>query len=155
MEKTRIATILSLPLLTGTSIQSKDSISRVEFCRWHLHKYSFSENFIKFILPTVEAKFTRIVVNNVHRSQVWEVENPHFQHIFSINGWAGEVNAMLSEPYCLPNRLTGENNLDFLQNNLPLLLEDLPLNVRQNIIWLLHDGALPYFVREVHEHLNK
>lgn len=45
-----------------------------------------------------------------------------------------------------PAQHIGENLLEFLQNHLPQLLQDVPLNMRQNM-WSLFDGAPPYFKR--------
>jgi hypothetical protein len=48
--------------------------------------------------------------------------------------------------------LTGAVYLQFLQEELPQLLEDVPLAVRCHMVQ--HDGAPPHFNREVVEHLN-
>jgi hypothetical protein len=53
----------------------------------------------------------------------------------------------------LPNRVNGLDYLNFLQNYLPGLLEDVPLDVRQNM-WLLHDGAPPHNRRVVRDYLD-
>nr|CAH7762191.1 unnamed protein product [Callosobruchus chinensis] len=90
---------------------------------------------------------------------MWSVENPHavrrshFQQTFSLNVWAGMVNGMLIGPFILPPRMGGLQYLDFLQNTLPTLLDDVPLNIRQSM-WFMHDGAPPHFRREVRDYLN-
>jgi len=43
-------------------------------------------------------------------------------------------------PYFYAGTLTGELYSDFLTNTLPILLENIPLNVRENI-WLQQDGG--------------
>jgi hypothetical protein len=60
---------------------------------------------------------------------------------------------MLIGPFMLPNRVNGLDYLNFLQNYLPGLLEDVPLDVRQNM-WLLHDGAPPHNRRVVRDYLD-
>lgn len=45
--------------------------------------------------------------------------------------YIGAVNGMLIEPYFFPPHLNDEIYLDFLRHNMPYLLEDFPLNVRQ------------------------
>ena len=48
-------------------------------------------------------------------------------------------------PFILEGRLTGEAYLRFLQEELPRLLEDVPLNKRGRIYsYFQHDGA-PHF----------
>ncbi|KAJ8945097.1 hypothetical protein NQ318_005278 [Aromia moschata] len=66
-------------------------------------------------------------------------ENPHairaksFQREFSINVWMGLIASTASY-------------LDFLQNTLPDLFDDLPLNLR-NQMYFMHDGASKHFAR--------
>lgn len=68
--------------------------------------------------------------------------------------WAGIVDGHVIGPYLLPARLTGAAYLIFLQDVLPLLLDDVPLHVRQEL-WFQHDGAPPHFTRDVRGHLNR
>jgi len=56
-------------------------------------------------------------------------------------------------PYFLPPRLNGEIYAHFLENDLPTLLEDVPLCVRAELIFQ-HDGAPPHFSRQIREILN-
>ena len=53
----------------------------------------------------------------------------------------------------LPNRLTGRAYVDFLQNELPLLLEEVHLAKRMRITFQ-HDEAPPHYSRLVTHHLN-
>lgn len=57
-------------------------------------------------------------------------------------------------PYFLPPRVNGIIYADFLQNNLPVLLEDVPLRARENMIFQ-HDGAPAHYSRRVREFLNR
>lgn len=146
-------------LLKVQALQPADHLSRVQFCSWFLRKHDECQNFSSVVLATDEATFTRSGINNSHNSHIWAVENPHavrrthFQHRFSVNVWAGLVNGQLIGPFILPNKLTGNEYLHFLQNHLPTLLEQVPLNVRRQM-WFMHDGAPPHFTRPVCQHLN-
>jgi len=53
----------------------------------------------------------------------------------------------------LPNRLTGHAYVDFLQNELPLLLEEVPSAKRMRMVFQ-DDGAPPHYSRLVIHHLN-
>jgi len=53
----------------------------------------------------------------------------------------------------LDDRMTGQNYLDFLQNELPKQLEDVPL-VTRIAIYFQHDGAPSHYTRHVMQHLN-
>lgn len=56
-------------------------------------------------------------------------------------------------PYFLPPRLNGAIYADFLENELPALLEDVPLREREELIFQ-HDGAPAHFSRQAREILN-
>ncbi|EZA53841.1 hypothetical protein X777_06645 [Ooceraea biroi] len=56
-------------------------------------------------------------------------------------------------PYFLPPRLTGQLYAEFLANQLPALLEDVPLDVRAELIFQ-HDGAPAHFSRQVRNLLD-
>lgn len=141
------------------ALQPEDHPLRLQFCRWFLRKHIEIPNFSSIVLATDEATFTRNGISNCHNSHIWAVENPravrrnHFQYRFSINVWAGLVNGQLIGPFVLPNRLTGNDYLLFLQNYLQELLEEVPLNVRRQM-WFLQDGAPPHFNHVVRQHLN-
>ncbi|XP_071580324.1 uncharacterized protein [Temnothorax nylanderi] len=111
------------------------------------------------ILWTDEATFTPNGVFNTRNYLYWAEENPHvvrdraFQYCWAINVWAGITADRIIGPYFLPPRLNGEIYRNFLQNELPALLEDIPLHARAEIIFQ-HDGAPAHFSRQVREFLN-
>jgi len=63
------------------------------------------------------------------------------------------IDDMLIGPVILDNRLTGQNYLDFLQNELPKQLEDVPLATRI-ALYFQHDGGPSHYTRHVMQHLN-
>jgi len=77
----------------------------------------------------------------------------NFQRCFSINAWCGMIDDMLIGPVILDDHTTGQNYPDFLQNQLPKQLEDVPLATRI-AMYFQHDGAPSYFTRHVMQHLN-
>lgn len=137
----------------------QDFPRRLEFSRWILRKCTTHPNFLSRILFTDEAQFTRDGVVNFHNVHVWAEENPHeirqsrHQEQFSINVWAGIVGDEIIGPFYLPRILNGDIYLDFLQNDLPALLDNVPLNVRRDL-YFMHDGAPPHFRVTVRDHLN-
>ncbi|XP_070519716.1 uncharacterized protein [Cardiocondyla obscurior] len=102
------------------------------------------------ILWTDESLFTPNEIFNSKNYVLWQHENPHavrkafFQFRWSLNVWAGIVDNKIIGPYFLPPRLNGELYAKFLENNLPILLEDVPLIIRQELIYQ-QDGAPPHF----------
>jgi hypothetical protein len=67
--------------------------------------------------------------------------------------WAGIIGNRLIGPRVLPPHLNGEGYLNFLQNELSDLLDDVPLQVRRDM-WYLHDGAPAHSARAVKNWLN-
>jgi len=71
----------------------------------------------------------------------------------SLNVWYGKIYYMLIGPVILDDRMTGQNYLDFLQNELPKQPEDVPLATRI-AMYFQHDGAPSCYTRHVMQHLN-
>lgn len=140
------------------ALQPNDYFAREEFSQWILRNQELCNK----ILFTDEACFGRDGITNMRNSHVWSPmeENPHatyethFQTRFSVNVWCGIIGNHLVGPFVLEHRLTGQLYLNFLQETLPLLLEDIPLDVRQGM-WFQQDGAPPHFYREVTTFLNE
>ena len=93
----------------------------------------------RYIMFTEEEQFNHVGVNNTHNSHVWGDENPHatvesnFQQRFSVNVWCAVLDDQLIGPFILEGRLTGETYLRFPQEELPQLLEAVPLDKRSHI----------------------
>jgi hypothetical protein len=62
--------------------------------------------------------------------------------------WAGIVSDLFIGPHMLPERTNGNQNLLFLQQELPALLEDIPLHLGQDM-WIKLDGTSPHCLRDV------
>jgi len=63
------------------------------------------------------------------------------------------IDDMLICRVILDDRMTGQNYLDFLQNELPKQLEDVPLATRI-AMYSQHDGAPSHYTRHVMQYLN-
>ena len=116
-----------------------DFAPRLQFSQWILRKQEEHKLFADRILFTDEAFFCRDGVFNIHNSHNWVVNNPHViyphshQHRFSVNVWAGIVGDNLIGPYLMPSPFTGAVYREFLQEVLPQLLENVPLNIRRRM----------------------
>ena len=105
----------------------------------------------RYILFTDEKQFNGDGVNKTHNSHVWTdhhaaVES-NVQLRFSVNIWCAVLNGQLIGSYILEGRLTGEAYLRFLQEELPRILGDVPLNKR-GLMYFQHDGAPPHSSRD-------
>jgi hypothetical protein len=91
-------------------------------------------------LFTDEACFTQSGILNAHNAHTWADENPRqtrnirHQHQFSINVWAGIVGDHHLGPNVLPARLTGNDYLQFIREELPVMLEYVPLTSAENVV---------------------
>ena len=136
-------------------LRTGDFAQRLEFCKW----LSGSCQLHRYILFTDEVQFNRNGVRNAHNSHVWADENPHatvesnFQLRFTVSVWCAVLNDQLIGPFVMEGGLTGEAYLQFLEEELPQLLEDVPLNKRGHM-YFQHDRAPPHFSREVRNFLN-
>jgi hypothetical protein len=80
--------------------------------------------------------------------------NPHptvaskHQQRFSINIWVEILDDQFVGPVLLATRLTDAVYYRFLVNDLPLLLEQVPLQ-QQKHMWFVQDGIPPHFLRIV------
>lgn len=145
-------------LTTVQELLVEDYPKRIGFCDWLLMENTRNVNFIRNILFTDEATFSRNGITNHHNEHIWADENPHakktthHQRTFKVNVWAGIVDNNLIGPVFLPNNLNGHNYLHFLENDLQGYLEDVNIAIRQNM-WFLQDGAPPHYSNEVREYL--
>ena len=79
----------------------------------------------------------------------WAVENPHWirlvqhQRQWSVTVWCGIVGHHIAGPYFIDGILNGRKYRRFLRRTLPILMEDLPLNLLQ-VMWYEHDGCLAH-----------
>ena len=137
------------------NLPPRDRAVRLEFC----HCLHTNRQLLPLILFTDEATFTRNAINNTRNSHRWSHEIPqctietNFQSRFSINVWCGRIDDMMIGPVILDDRMTGQNYIDFLQNELPKQLEDGPLATRI-AMYFQHYGAPPHYTRHVMQHLN-
>lgn len=137
-------------------LEERDFRERFNYCRW----LSLNNDLLTKILFTDEATFTRNGLNNTRNCHIWNEVNPHattesnFQRRFSVNVWCGVIGRNLIGPYIFNGRLSGEIYLDFLQNQLFDLLDDVPLMTLRDMHFQ-HDGAPAHFDRRVTQFLNE
>jgi hypothetical protein len=65
----------------------------------------------------------------------------------------GVIGDQIIGPYIFPQRLTGDIYSSVLQDELPALLENVPLPTRRQMYYQ-HDGAPSHFSQVVRQYLN-
>lgn len=142
------------------NIIDPDYATRSVFSSFINRRVRLDPNFLKRILWTDEATFTRAGITNHRNAHLWLQENPHavrassFQHEFSVNVWAGMIDDILIGPLVLPATMTGPRFLEFLKGQFFDALLELPLSYRNRMILQL-DGAPAHFAVIVRDHLNE
>ena len=76
------------------------------------------------------------------------------QHVWSLNTWCGILGTQIIGPYFFEGHLNGQMYRDFLQNELPLLLDDVPLDIRNNMVFQ-QDGAPAHYSAQVRAELDR
>lgn len=141
------------------AMSPEDYPQRLQYANWFLQQLTGNQNFCSSILFTDEAGFTRDGIINSHNLHLWGEENPHamietrHQQRFMVNVWAGIIGSNLIGPFVLEERLNGVVYLQFLQQHLNNLLEEVPLQIRGQM-WYMHDGAPPHFHGLVRQYLS-
>lgn len=141
------------------ALSPDDMLRRVEFCRWAQETLIRDPTFFRKVLFSDEATFHSTGQLNRHNSHYWSVVNPRWyravdhQHRWSLNVWCGIVNGKIIGPYFFDGHLNGDMYLHFLENDLPILLENLDLRTRHQM-WIQQDGAPAHYSRIVREFLN-
>lgn len=141
-------------------LKPEDYPKRVNFCRLMLQRNLRDPFFLRSIIWTDEACFTRDGVTNFHNLHSYSHENPHekkqasFQKRFSVNVWAGILGNSLIGPKILPQRLNSPNYLHFLIETAPEILDDAPV-IRRNRLFYQQDGAPAHYGHIVTDWLNE
>ena len=137
-------------------LESGDHAQRMDFCQW----IKAHPELLSVILFSDVASFTREGVNNLRNVHMWTHDSPHetsvtnFQRRLSVNVWCGVLGNKLIGHFVFDNNLTGNTYEAFLRNELPGLLEEIPLMITSQR-YFQHDGAPPYYTRHVTDYLNE
>jgi len=126
--------------LTNTSVRR-----RLEFCNWIRQQ---SQNFHYKILFSDESTFKSDGSVNTYNCRYWTQENPHwfreiyYQRVWKVNVLCGIIDRHIVAPFFFEDNLTGIRPVyaNFIENDLQLLLENIPLQLRQ-IMWFQQDGC--------------
>jgi len=130
------------------------------FISWLVTQLEDNPFILNYILWTDESKFTNNGVINKQNNRYWDTQNPHWvfetnnQCIWGTNVWCGLIGGKLLGPYFYDGTLNGRRYLEFLMNELPIMLDDIPLATRNNLIFQ-QDGAPAHNANVVKNYLNE
>lgn len=133
-------------------LQGNDHQNRVAFCQWASERIDESPDFFHRVLFSDESSFTNHGTVNRHNMHYWSAENPHWvrqvdrQRPWAVNVWCGLIGSNLIGPIIIEGNLNGQKYCQLLEQDLPVLLEELNLQLRQTM-WFQQDGCPAHFSR--------
>lgn len=137
-----------------------DPFRRIGFCEFLLIKIQEDEEFLRKIIWSDVAKFSRNELFNRHNSHYWADSNPHvrrethFQVSWSFKFYCAIKDDKVLNVHIYDENLNGAEYVNIIRNYLEQSLENLPLN-EYVTAWYQHDGAPVHNTREVGEILNR
>lgn len=137
-----------------------DLAIRINYCEWLMTRIQEDELFLKNIIWTDEAKFSKNGIQNRHNSHFWASENPNvtrernFQLSWSFNVYCAIKDNRILCIYFYDNNLTGANYLWLLNNVVTAALRHLPEQEVQNCFYQM-DGAPPHNTHAVRTALEE
>lgn len=140
-------------------LRDHDFEQRVNFCNTINVAIEADPNFLSKIMFSDEATFRSNGAVNRHNMHYYSTANPLWvrevqnQNHWSLNVWCGIKNLRIIGPHFFRESLNGPRYLNFLQNQLPQLLEEVD-DIEREQMWIQHDGAPAHYYREVREFLN-
>lgn len=141
------------------TLQPGDYDARLSFCGQMLAKIEEDPQFFDNIMWSDEATLKRDGYFNMHNLHSWQLSNPHLmredrsQYQFKINYWTGILNGKVIGPFELTGNLSSQTYLQFLRNDLPSLMEEVPEEVRESH-WFQNDGCPAHYAVNVRAYLN-
>lgn len=142
------------------TLKERDFDIRLDFSFWYQGQYEENILFPYKILWTDEATFSSNGTVSSQNCRWWSQENPNFtiecrdQYHFKTNVWCGILKDELIGPYFFRVNLTGERYLNFLDNEITEVLDNMPLHHRHNL-WYQLDGAPIHQTVAVKERINQ
>lgn len=136
-----------------------DNEMRIHFCRWLLSNIEEDDSFLGKIIWTDESNFSNRSHFNRRNTHVWSQDRPHeveeieTQRRFSTNVWCAIMCETIYGPYFYEGTLNSEGYYNILIEQVPIILENVPLAARRNIIYQ-HDGAPPHRTTRIRDYLN-
>lgn len=146
------------PKLINT-LQDRDFDIRLLFSFWYQGKIEEDYKFPYNILWTDEATFTSNGVVSSQNSRWWAQGNPNFiiecrnQYSFKTNVWCGILNDQIIGPYFFRNNLNSQRYLEFLNNDIAEVLDNMAIDLRC-ALWYQLDGAPIHNTLQVRNTLN-
>lgn len=138
-------------------LHAGDSDRRLMFCRWYSRKLRNDRSFNKKILWTDECSFTNSGIFNPRNKHLYATSNPHLirevrpQFRFTQNVWCGLINNQIIGPIFLDGNLNQFRYLHLLEE----VLDEMPLQTRQNLQYFMQDGCGAHNARRVAEYLDQ
>uniref|UniRef100_A0ABD2XHU5 Tc1-like transposase DDE domain-containing protein n=1 Tax=Trichogramma kaykai TaxID=54128 RepID=A0ABD2XHU5_9HYME len=140
------------------TVRDTDPSVRLRFARWVAQMEEENPGWTRTILFSDESNFTQGGTMNRQNYRYWSENNPRWtrevenQRRWTLNVWGGIVGDRLVGPHYFEGPLNGAMYIQFLQNDLPRLLQGNPVPSAQ--MWFHQDCARPHSSRDVTNYLD-
>jgi hypothetical protein len=107
------------------------------------------------VLWTDKSHFTQMGIVSTHNIHPWAHDNLHFmrkrdcQVCWSLDLWAGLLGDSIKSLYLLPECFTAATKDVFVDETLPVLLEDVALAIREHM-WCQNNNEPPHYRHHAH-----
>ena len=114
-------------------LKPEDHRARHVYCRWLLQITGDQPDFLNHVLWTDESGFTQDSIVNLYNLHIYSDENlrvthsSSFQQMFNVNVWDGILGITLIGPFIIEERMRGEDYLNFIEDVVMPMLDDMPL----------------------------
>lgn len=142
-------------------LEQKDFESRLHYANWLLQIVDENPQFLRNVIWTDEANFSRDAQVNLHNAHYWSATNPHWlgrtrhQYKWSLNVWCGICDGALIGPVFLDGTLTAVRYLnEILLGPVEEFCANVPL-ARLGKLWFQHDGAPAHSSSQARAYLDK
>lgn len=140
------------------SIDVSDKSRQSVWCRWLLGKIKGDSNFLKRFLWTDHEVFSVAEAHQFLSKQNGQSDQETNETLENSKGsvsvWAGILDDIIIGPHIFLSPINASSYLNFLQETLPDLLDDVPLDVRGSM-YFQHDGKPGHCSSDVESYLQE
>lgn len=142
------------------ALRPEDPARRLQFCNWSHNQLARDPFFFDRVLFSDEAKFDNCGGVNTHNAHYYAEEQPSWrrnrtiQTRWTVNVWGGVLGEKIIGPFFYQGMMNQHIYLNLMQNELPVLLEEVPLDIRRRM-WFQQDGAGAHRTIMIRNFLNR
>lgn len=126
---------------------------RQDFCVWALQQIEEDPRFFTRVCSTDKFHYTNVGLPCHQNEWHWSDSNPDWninlpiQHRWKVNVWIGIIGRWVISPYFFEGALNIKTYTTILENDLPVMMKQVPLDIRRRIYWIGLGGPVRWLTR--------